>query len=164
MLFRSLNEIRFANILRNELKSKVSAENMRKVMEGKDRALYVAASEDIAQRSATVLQDVHYVIEAHFEMTERAAPSDNPGKFQDIVTRRMERGQCYHTPYLGCREFPAYFRKWPGGPIPTIQETRDLGLMLYDLDYSDPENIQPLFFRAGMQNGVINTADCEVLR
>ncbi len=159
-----LNEIRFVNLYRNELKSKVSAENARRVMSGNNCELYIAASQDIAQRSATVLLDVHYVIEAHFEMTERAAPGDNPGKFQDIVTRRMERGQCYHTPYLGCREFPAYFRKWPGGPIPTINETRDLGLMLYDLDYSNPADIQPLFFRASIKKGVINTADCEVLR
>lgn len=82
----------------------------------------------IVQRSSLLLQDVHYVIEAHFEMTDKAAPSDNPGKFQDIVTRRMERGQCFHTPYFGCREFPVSFRRWPGGPIPTIDETRDLGL------------------------------------
>ncbi len=159
-----INEIKFTNIRRNELKSKISADTVRSVMNGNGRALYLAAAQDIAQRAATILQDVHYVIEAHFEMTDRAAPGDNPGKFQDIVKRRMERGQCYHTPYFGCREFPAYFRRWPGGPIPTIPETRDLGLMLYDLDYSDPANIQPMFFHARMENGVIDTADCEVLR
>ncbi len=159
-----INEIKFTNIRRNELKSKISADTVRSVMNGNGRALYLAAAQDIAQRAATILQDVHYVIEAHFEMTDRAAPGDNPGKFQDIIKRRMERGQCYHTPYFGCREFPAYFRRWPGGPIPTIPETRDLGLMLYDLDYSDPANIQPMFFHARMENGVIDTADCEVLR
>jgi CRISPR-associated protein Cas5d len=159
-----LNEIQFTNIRRNELKSTISADTVRSVMNGNQRALYIASSQDIAQRAATVLKNVHYIFEAEFSMTSRAAPGDNPGKFQDIVKRRMERGQCYHTPYLGCREFPAYFRQWPGGPIPTIKETRDLGLMLYDLDYSDPKNIQPMFFRAKMENGVINTADCEVLR
>ena len=159
-----LNEIQFTNIRRNELKSKIPASNVRSVMNGSSHELYVAASQDIAQRASTVLQDVHYIFEAHFDMTDRAAPGDNPGKFQDIVTRRMERGQCYHTPYLGCREFPAYFRRWPGGKIPSIAETRDLGLMLYDLDYHDPANLQPMFFRARMENGVINTADCEVLR
>lgn len=159
-----LSEIKFTNIRRNELKSKISSDTVRSVMNGNGRALYLAAAQDIAQRAATILQDVHYVIEAHFEMTDRAAPGDNPGKFQDIIKRRMERGQCYHTPYFGCREFPAYFRRWPGGPIPTIPETRDLGLMLYDLDYSDPANIQPMFFHARMENGVIDTADCEVLR
>lgn len=159
-----LNEIRFTNIRRNELKSKISADAVRSAMNGNGHELYLAASEDIAQRAATVLQDVHYVIEAHFDLNERAAPGDNPGKFQDIVTRRMERGQCYYTPYLGCREFSAHFRRWPGGQIPSIAETRDLGLMLYDLDYTDPANIQPLFFRARLENGVIHTADCEVLR
>lgn len=159
-----LNEIRFTNIRRNELKSKISADAVRSAMNGNGHELYLAASEDIAQRAATVLQDVHYVIEAHFDLNERAAPGDNPGKFQDIVTRRMERGQCYYTPYLGCREFSAHFRRWPGGQIPAIAETRDLGLMLYDLDYTDPANIQPLFFRARLENGVIHTADCEVLR
>lgn len=82
-------------------------------------------------------------------MTEKAAPTDNPGKFQDIVTRRMERGQCFQTPYFGCREFPVNFRRWPGGPVPTIPETRDLGLMLYDFDYSNPLNITPTYFGLG---------------
>lgn len=100
-----LNDIQFTNLRRNELKSKLSADTVCKVMHGNRRMLYIDASQQIAQRAATVLQDVHYVIEAHFEMTDRAAPSDNPGKFQDIIRRRMERGQCYHTPYLGCRSF-----------------------------------------------------------
>ena len=159
-----LSLIQFTNIRRNEVKSKVLGSAVRSAMQGGGQELYIAASQDIAQRAALVLQDVHYVIEAHFDMTDRAVPSDNPGKFQDIVTRRMERGQCYHTPYFGCREFPAYFRRWPGGPIPAIEETRDLGLMLYDMDYTDPANITPLFFRAKLENGVLNTADCEVFR
>ncbi len=157
--------IKFTSIRRNEVKSKVLGSAVRSVMQGKrQEALYIAAPQEIVQRAATVLEDVRYIIEAHFTMTDRAAPSDNPGKFQDIVTRRMERGQCYHTPYLGCREFPAYFRKWQGGPMPVIHETRDLSLMLYDMDYSDPENITPMFFRARLEDGVLNTADCEVFR
>lgn len=159
-----LNPIRFTNIRRNEVKSKISAANVRAVMNGGDDDLYIATSQDIAQRASTVLQDVRYVIEAHFDMTDRANPSDNPGKFQDIIKRRLDRGQCYHTPYLGCREFPAHFERWQGGKIPTIPETRDLGLMLYDFDYSNPEDIQPTYFRAKMVNGIISVADCEVLR
>ena len=116
------------------------------------------------QRSSLLLQDVHYVIEAHFEMTSKAAPSDNPGKFQDIVTRRMEKGQCFTTPYLGCKEFPASFRRWPGGPVEAIKETRDLGLMLYDFDYTDPQNITPTYFRARLENGVLDVRNCEVFR
>ncbi len=159
-----LNPIRFTNIRRNEVKNKISARTVRSAMQGSGEPLYQVTSQDIVQRAAMVLQDVHYVIEAHFEMTDQAAPSDNPGKFQDIVTRRMARGQCFHTPYFGCREFPVSFRPWPGGPIPAIPETRDLGLMLYDMDFRDPGDITPLFFRARLENGVLNAADCEVFR
>lgn len=159
-----MNPIRFTNIRRNEVKAKISAKDVRSVMAGAQKELYIATSQQIAQRVSMVLQDVHYVIEAEFTMTSRAAASDNPGKFQDIVTRRMAKGQCFHTPYFGCREFPAAFRPWPGGPIPTIAESRDLGFMLYDFDYSDPQNITPMYFRAKLENGIVNTADCEVFQ
>lgn len=159
-----LNPIRFVSIRRNEVKSKVLATSARAAAQGSGQPLYLASPQEIVQRASLVLQDVHYVIEAHFTMTDRAVPGDNPGKFQDIVTRRMERGQCYHTPYFGCREFPAKFRRWPGGEIPAIEETRDLGLMLYDFDYSDPKDITPTYFRARLEQGVVHVADCEVLR
>ena len=159
-----LNPIRFVSVRRNEVTSKISARNMRQAMQGGNQALYMAAPQEIVQRASLLLQDVHYVIEAHFEMTPKASPSDNPGKFQDIVTRRMEKGQCFHTPYFGCREFPVRFRRWGGGPIKTIDETRDLGLMLYDFDYTDPKNITPTYFRAKLENGVLDTRDCEVFR
>ena len=159
-----LNPISFTNIRRNEVLSKISARNVRQAAQGGRQELYLAAPQEIVQRSSLLLQDVHYVIEAHFEMTGKAAPSDNPGKFQDIVTRRMEKGQCFSTPYLGCKEFPASFRRWPGGQIRTIDETRDLGLMLYDFDYTDPQNITPTYFRARLEHGVLDVRDCEVLR
>ena len=159
-----LNPISFTSIRRNEVLSKISARNVRQAAQGGRQELYLAAPQEIVQRSSLLLQDVHYVIEAHFEMTSKAAPSDNPGKFQDIVTRRMEKGQCYTTPYLGCREFSASFRRWAGGPIKTIHETRDLGLMLYDFDYTDPQNITPTYFRAKLENGILNVRDCEVFR
>ena len=150
-----MNPIRFVSIRRNEVMSIISARNVRQAAQGGKQELYLAAPQEIVQRSSLLLQDVHYVI---------ASPSDNPGKFQDIVTRRMERGQCFNTPYLGCREFSAAFRRWPGGKIPTISETRDLGLMLYDFDYTDPQQITPTYFRAKLENGVLNVQDCEVLR
>ena len=159
-----LNPIRFVSIRRNEVTDKISGRNVRQAAQGGGQPLYLVTSQKIVQRSSLLLQDVHYVIEAHFEMTDKAAPSDNPGKFQDIVTRRMERGQCFHTPYFGCREFPVSFRRWPGGPIPTIDETRDLGLTLYDFDYSDPAAITPTYFRARLEHGVLNTQNCEVFR
>ena len=155
--------IRFTNILRNEVASKISVRNVLTEANGKKRS-YIDRNADIQQRATTMLRNVHYVIEAHFEMTDKANPSDNPGKFQDIVKRRLRSGQAYMQPYLGCRECTAHFRLWEGGDIPTIDETRDLGYMLYDMDYSDPENIQPMFFRAQMVHGVIDLTDCEVVK
>ena len=99
--------IRFTNIRRNEVKDVISARNVKAEMNSRSGDLYIAASESIQQRAAMVLRNVHYVIEAHFEMTENAAPSDNPGKFCDMLRRRVEKGKCYHQPYLGTREFPA---------------------------------------------------------
>ena len=158
-----LNPIRFTNIRRNEVKGKILRDDVYNAIQG-GKVPFLATSQQIAQRAAMVLQDVHYVIEAEFTMTDRAAPGDNPGKFQDMVTRRMAKGQCYHTPYFGCREFPAAFRAWQGGAIPTISTSCDLGFMLYDLDYSDPENITPTYFRAKLEHGVLDTQNCEVLR
>lgn len=162
-----LNPIQFTGIRRNEVKSKISADNVSSVMSGKKQNLYLCTSSDIQQRAATVLQDVRYVIEAHFVLTDRVAPSDNEGKFCDIMRRRLEKGQCYHQPCFGVREFSAQFRPWPGGEIPTTGETRDLGLMLYDMDYSDSQNITPMFFRAALENGVLHVpapGSSEVLR
>lgn len=159
-----LSEIGFTNIRRNEVKSKVLASSVRAAMAGSGKPPAIYTGEDIQQRASMVLTDVRYVIEAHFELTERAAPSDNEGKFIEITRRRLERGQCYHQPYFGCREFPASFRTWEGGPIPTIAETRDLGLMLYDMDYSNPRRIEPMFFHARLEQGVLEVAGQEVLR
>ena len=104
-----------------------------------------------------MLRDVRYVIEAHFDMTANAAPSDNSGKFQDIAKRRIRKGQFYHQPYFGCREFPANFRLCEAvSPCPSdLLGERDLGLMLLDLDYTNPENIQPMFFRAVLHDGIL---------
>ena len=160
-----LNPIRFTNVRRNEVKSKILASAVRSAMTGTAKEpLYIATTSDIQQRAAQMLRNVHYVIEAHFDMTDKASPSDNPGKFQDIIRRRLRKGQCYMQPYLGTRECTAHFGLWEGGEIPAIPETRDLGWMLYDMDYSDPENIQPMFFRAEMENGVIDLTNCEVVK
>lgn len=158
-----LNRIQFMNVRRNEVKSKVLASAvLQEANGGKVGAIFT--SEDIQQRAAMLLKDVRYVFEAHFEMTVQANPSDNHGKFQDIIKRRLRRGACYSTPYFGCRECTAHFRLWEGGEIPAIDETRDLGYMLYDMDYSDPTDIQPMFFRARMEHGVIDLRNCEVVR
>lgn len=148
----------FTGIRRNEVKDKIVAGTAKRAMEGKEADLFLCTKDSIQQRAATVLYHVRYVVEAHFEMTDQAAPGDNPGKFQDIMRRRLEKGQCYHTPCFGTREFPANFRLWDGGAVETAypSDRRDLGLMLYDMDYSDPERIVPMFFRAVLENGVLN--------
>ena len=147
----------FTNIRRNEVKDTISARRVKTVMERGAGELYLAAPESIQQRAAMVLRDVHYVIDAHFDMTKNAAPSDNPGKFQDIIKRRLERGQCYSMPYFGTREFSAHFRRCTElPPCPEeLKGTRDLGWMLWDMDYSDPQNITPKFFRASLVDGVM---------
>ena len=158
--------IRSTNLRRNEVKAVIPkiaksekvAQEMLERGDAKIKPLYIAG--DIRQqRAALLLRDVRYVIEAHFDMTDKAAPGDNPGKFQDIVKRRIRRGQFYHQPCFGCREFPAHF-KWcdelPPCPEELKGQTRDLGYMLYDMDYSDPENIRPLFFRGKLENGVLH--------
>lgn len=149
--------IHFTNLRRNEVKSVISADTARTVMNRGRGELFLSTGEDIQQRASLLLKDVHYVIEAHFDMTERAAPSDNPGKFQDIIRRRLERGQAYHQPCFGCREFPAAFAPCHQPPVcpPSLQGERDLGFMLYDLDYSDPADIRPLFFRGVLRDGVL---------
>ncbi|MDD4849877.1 MAG: type I-C CRISPR-associated protein Cas5c [Gemmiger sp.] len=158
-----LNPIRMASIRRNEVGAKLLGSSALAAMLGSKEPLALDASANIQQRAALILQDVHYVIEADFTMTDKANPSDNPGKFQDITRRRLARGQFFAAPYFGCREFPAAFREWPGGEIPTQPLTQDLGYMLYDMDYSDPTNIRPQFFHAKLENGVLDLRDCEVL-
>ena len=157
------NPIRFTNIRRNEVKDTVSWRKVKSLMEKRDSELYLVTSESIQQRAALILKDVHYVIEAHFIMTDKAASSDNPGKFQDIMKRRLERGQFYSMPYFGTREFPAHFKNCENIPAcpEELKGTRDLGWMLLDMDYSDKENIIPKFFRAEMKDGVINIPEID---
>ena len=159
-----MNPIRFTNLRRNEVDAKILASDLRSAAQGGDRRLYLAAAEHIQQRAALMLKDVHYVIEAHFDMTDRASPSDNPGKFQDIIKRRLRRGQAFAQPYLGCRECTAHFGLLENGGIPAIAESRDLGWMLSDMDYSRPDDVTPMFFRARMENGVVDVSNCEVVR
>ena len=85
--------IRFTNLRRNEVRSTISARSARTVMERGRGELYLVTSQDIQQRAAMLLRDVRYVIDAHFDITDQASASDNAGKFQDIVRRRIERGQ-----------------------------------------------------------------------
>ena len=162
-----VNPVQFTSVRRNEVKSKMLASSVLQVYNGAKKPLYISTKADIVQRASLLLRDVEFVIEAHFEMTERANESDNPGKFKDIIMRRLRRGECFHMPYFGCREFPANFCLCEEEEIHTAYEDveeKDLGFMLFDMDYSDKNNIQPMFFRAVMRHGVLDLRDCEVIR
>ena len=157
-----LNKIQFANIRRNEVSQKILASNVRDFIKSKKGELYIATSQSRTQRFSMVLKDVHYVIEIKVETSE-----EHLVKICNILERRLVKGQCYHTPYFGTREFPAHFKLCEDiRKIKTAypNEVRDLGFMLYDMDYSDKNNIRPMFFRAKMENGILNVERPEVFK
>lgn len=164
-----LHPIRFTSIRRNEVGHKAPVGKIKTAMRSGDLStLVLRADQDRQQRAATVLVEPAYVIEAHFEMTTKAGPEDNEGKHLDIFNRRAGRGQCFHRPCLGTREFAADFALIPpGATLPeAIPETRDLGLMLWDIDHAAPGK-PSMFFRAKMTDGVIDVpapGSQEVLR
>lgn len=144
--------IAFASIRRNEVNERISTGNAVSWMRGSTRPDNYFADEDRAQRHTLALRDVDYVVEAHFEMTAKAGSADNVNKFEGIFRRRVEKGQCFHRPYLGCREFTAEFTSGEGHASP-IAETRVLGRMLLDLEYG--ESNRPMFFEARLADGVM---------
>lgn len=139
-------------IRRNEVNSRISTDGAISWMQGHSLPADFFADEDRAQRNMVALRDVDYVIEAHFELTAKATENDNVRKFEDMFRRRVEKGQCFQTPYLGCRELVAEFRSAEGHPEP-IAETRPLGRMLHDIDFGPPP--RPIFFDAKLENGVM---------
>jgi CRISPR-associated protein Cas5d len=160
-----LREIEFTNIRRNEVSDKASVDNALQVMKGANKPLYIAATEARQQRAAMVLKDVDYVIEAHFDLTNKAGPDDTKEKHYNMVLRRLRNGQHFHAPCLGTREFPAKVMIIEDkGAIPTspLRGKRDLGYMLYDLDFSNQRDIKPTFFKAQMQDGVLDLTSVEV--
>lgn len=163
-----LNPISFTTVRRNEVKSKALASSVRSYVHGTGNVPYIDRKADIQQRASVILTDVRYLIELHFEMTEDANEGDTPAKFYSMLRRRLQKGQCYSQPYLGTREFPAQVSLYeeedpPAGAYSDVDE-RDLGLMLYDIDYSDPQDYLPMFYRAIMRHGVIDVAESEVYR
>jgi CRISPR-associated protein Cas5d len=157
---RVLNEIQFTNIRRNEVSDKISPDTAERCMKIGNRPFFmVAADQDQRQqRAAMALKNVAYVIEAHFVRTDRWGDRDSDEGHYNIVLRRLRQGQHYHAPCLGTREFPAQVDLVEGSDIPDslLTGARDLGWMLYDLDFSNPEDIQPKFFRAQLRDGVLD--------
>ena len=150
-----LKPIHFTNLRRNEVASKASAAKAKSAMKSGQGNLGLYIEEDRQQRAATLLRDVEYVIEAHFDVL---GGDDKEEKHYAMFCRRARQGQCFHRPYLGCREFPAQFAMIEDGePIPQPDKTllgeRDLGYMLHDIDYAHDREAH--FFRAEMCDGVI---------
>ena len=152
-----LRPIRYQNIRRNEVGSKISAAKAKTAMRSGDLGgLHLAVDEDRQQRATLALRDVAYVIEAHFDMTSRAY-GDTPAKHQEMFRRRAAAGQCFHQPCFGVREFPAHFEPVDELPPSTLDTPdRDLGWMLYDIDYANGHT--PLFFHAKLEAGAVDVA------
>lgn len=147
-----LKEIRFTSFRRNEVSRKASTPSKDLIVGGGEfKSLFV--EDERAQRNTVALSHVDYVIHAHFTMTDRRGPQDNVNKFVDMFSRRVERGQHFHQPYFGCREFVADIMSADGAPRP-IEEDRDLGIMLWDIQFQKGKN-RPLFFEARMNKGVV---------
>jgi CRISPR-associated protein Cas5d len=148
-----LKKIRFDNVRRNELASKIAVGTVNAAMKDGKSSVEVFIEDDRQQRAAMILRDVSYVIEAHFGFT--GAEDNNPAKHKEIFDRRAQRGQCFHQPYLGCREFSAHFELIEGEvPRSKLTGKQDLGWMLHDMDFED--NMEAKFFRAVMNDGIIN--------
>jgi len=148
-----LREIRFDSFRRNEVGKKIPVGNVQSAMKNGVGDLYQFVEDDRQQRATLMLRDVDYVVEAHFEMTDRAGETDTAEKHYNIALRRLRNGQCFQQPYFGCREFPASFELVEDVPVSPLHGERDLGWMLLDLDFGD--EIQAQFFRATLVNGVM---------
>lgn len=155
-----LNEIRFDTIRRNEVASKIPASSARSAMKkGTLDGLVNYVDEDRQQRAASILKDVAYVIEAHFVLTEKAADGDSIGKHLDLFNRRARKGQCFHMPCFGVREFPADFTLLENDerahePHESLIAQKDLGWMLHDIDFKNA--MTPHFFRVSIKDGWID--------
>lgn len=148
-----LKPIRFTSFRRNEVNSRALTPALATVRDGGQAPVYFA-DDDRAQRNTVALRDVDYVVEAHFTLTDRAGPEDNVGKFVDMFRRRVAKGQHFHQPYLGCREFVADVMPADDAP-PPILDSPELGWMLWDVEYDRPGGNRPLFFRAELRDGVL---------
>jgi CRISPR-associated protein Cas5d len=162
-----LREIEFTNIRRNEVSDRISVDTAIRIMKGANEPFYLAASERRQQRASLLLKNVDYVIQAHFELVPgKADADDSPEKHYNMVLRRLRKGQYFSAPCLGTREFAARVELIEDGVIPAsaIQGERDLGWMLYDLNFSDLQDIRPIFFKAALKDGVLDLTNVQFAR
>jgi CRISPR-associated protein Cas5d len=149
---RVLAPIKFTAFRRNEVNSKASGPTAAVVANGGPPPV-LFADEDRAQRNTVALRCVDYVVEAHFTMTDRTGPEDNINKFVEMFNRRVDKGQHFHQPYFGCREFVADVSPVKG-PVQPIDDSRGLGIMLWDIDFG-PDRNRPIFFAARLVGGIL---------
>jgi CRISPR-associated protein Cas5d len=156
-----LAPIQFQSFRRNEVGAKISVVTAERAMRAASVAsLGLVVEENRQQRASTLLVNVDYVIDAHFEMTAKANPDDTPAKHAAMFNRRAASGQCFHRPSLGTREFTADFALIvEGAPLPEShlspdQRDSDLGWMLHDIDHAGDKSSR--FFRARLVNGVLD--------
>lgn len=152
-----INPIKFQNIRRNEVGHVIPTRNVTSAMKS-SAPLFVDASDpkNRVQRASMVLRDVEYIIEAHFELTEKASGQDTAEKHYNMIMRRAKKGQCHNQPYFGTREFPAKFELLEGD-VPesfyTSEAEVDFNWMLFDIDFD--RDMTPMFFKAVMRHGCI---------
>jgi len=152
-----LSPIRWASIKRNEVGALANP---------KSSGVFI--EDNRQQRTTLLLRDVRYRIYAKLVFipanqrkgnSREVGEDENPGKYNAMFERRARKGQCFNQPYLGTREFSASFRFVDDNEthsIPPISESRDLGLLHYDMDFSHTKGALPMYFRAQMKNGVIS--------
>ena len=162
-----LKPIRRASVRRNEVRSKAPVSHLKKAMSGKRASLGLNIVADRVQRASIILRDVSYDIHARIELTGEGDSSDNISKHWGMFIRRARGGQCFHRPCFGNREFAAHFALAENcRQAHPIRKTADLGVMLFDIDYSQAPP-RPMFFHARMESGSIiipRASSPEVLR
>ncbi len=152
-----LRPIRWISLRRNEVGGVVSTRNVDDRDAHRQRRPGALDRGRPPARPGSSCGTSAYRLHADLEFRRDADPQASPLKYQEMFERRAQKGQCVNQPYLGCREFAADFRLIAAPdqePLP-IDDSRDLGFMLYDLDFGNPADPQPRFFRAAMNNGVV---------
>jgi CRISPR-associated protein Cas5d len=159
-----LAPVRWTNLRRNEVASVVSTRNVQQAMKQGTGQIALYADDDRQQRAALLLREVAYRLHADLTVRPDRHDPEPPGKFFAMFERRARKGQCVNQPYLGCREFAARWRLVDDlrSEPPPIDETRELGWMLHDMDFADPAEPQPRFFKAKMVRGVVDCDEREV--
>ena len=159
-----LKPIRWINLRRNEVSAVVSTRNVQQAMAAGSGQLALYIEDERQQRAGYFLRDVVYRIHADLSLAPGCA--EPLMKYTEMFARRATKGQCVNQPYLGCREFAAAFSLvTPDAPAATpIGETRELGWMLHDMDFTHPADAQPRFFNAKMVAGVVEVPPFEEAR